>query len=880
MAFDFNSLSNSPLSPKERVVTTPTSTGKFNFNEIPKSPLELIGSKMYEYGAKTPEAFGLSSTTLQAQPQAGWGIGIGGDQLRTKGTAQTTPMVAEQLPEPKSYLEGVADIINSTVETGKQNREKYKAGEISGATKYSGDIAGATTIAVAPLMEVFNQIPVVSGIMQVMGEGLTFGQKGLGEKLADIPGYSQILEKNPWITDYSEAVSPTVENATVTAMNLATLLGTVESGIKAGVRGKTALEYRVTKDADGKLLTRNGDGDVVYIEDKNGVPTYGEKPADYPLIRLNSALQDLKKSSGEAIESKKVAKNAETVKEIITGTKSGQNWWAQNPESEAATQRVASKVDLSNSIDTNGTVNTKPQQEYFKQTYLDKTEATGYKLLEKEDASVNLKRIEDKLIEEFGNTNLPQSIVKKAIETILRKLSTTADELGNVKLIETAKEKSAAQRNANYERTQNNSNAEIKNKTVGRALRLVVEETSKTDIAKVNGELSKLYQELAILERLDAMKVAGGKLGKYFSQISGNIVGGLAGGAVGGPAGAAAAAVVGGELASALRGRIMAGKFKSTTPKGEIGATLEKAIAETKKPKKVDLKTPDKKVGAPKTVKKTPEIVKLEGKIAKNVDAQKAAIKAKDYTLVAKLKQAYDVLVAELKKAIKYLNENASVGMATKDVTKKLPQDKLNILRDYVTSVRLKVDLPKQTEIASTQLLRELGISDALDANVIANRLEKIIESNKPGTKGKKPTGKEGVSKQSVGTSGDFGGYVDTGKTVPGWSGPDKVYKVPISDLRAHANPEFKDALRNVDAGAGTRSTGVPVTLVKKPNGRVFIVDGHHRVIEAMKQGDATVEATFLDYKDEFLNPDVSVDTRNLIKAGGGSHVTKLFKKK
>ncbi len=691
MAFDFNSLSTTPLSQKERLTigtTTPQSSGAFNFNELPKSPIEIIASKLHGYGVNTPESYGLSKPAV-SQTTTQWGIGIKPEQQRTNATAVTTPQVAEQIPEPKTYFEALADTVDAITEQGRKSKEQYERGEISGATKYSGDVANITSLAVAPIGELFNQVPLVGGIMRVMSEGLQFGPKGAGEALSNLPGYKQILEKNPWITDYSEAVSPTVENATITALNLATLLGTVESGIKAGVRGKTALEYRVTRDTDGKLLTRNGDGDVVYIEDKNGVPTYGEKPADYPLIRLNSALQDLKKSSGEAIENKKVAKNAETVKEIITGTKSGQNWWAQNAEADAASQRVAAKVDLSTSIDTTGTVNTKPQQEYFKQTYLDKTEATGYKLLEKEDASVNLQRISDKLVEEFGNTNLPQSIVKKAIETILRKLSTTADELGNVKLLETAKEKSAAQRSANYERTQNNTNNEIKNKTVGRALRLVVEETSKTDIAKVNGELSKLYQELAILERLDAMKVAGGKLGKYFSQISGNIVGGLAGGAVGGPAGAAAAAVVGGELASALRGRIMAGKFKSTTPKGEIGATLEKAIAETKKPKKVDLKTPDKKVGAPKTVKKTPEIVKLEAKIAKNVEAQKAAIKAKDYTLVAKLKEAYDILVTQLKKAIKYLNENGSVGMSIKktvtpeSVAKRADDADMGVL-DYV----------------------------------------------------------------------------------------------------------------------------------------------------------------------------------------------------
>lgn len=102
-----------------------------------------------------------------------------------------------------------------------------------------------------------------------------------------------------------------------------------------------------------------------------------------------------------------------------------------------------------------------------------------------------------------------------------------------------------------------------------------------------------------------------------------------------------------------------------------------------------DLRKPDKMIVAKKNIKKTPEIKKIEAKIAENVRSQKAAIKAKDYTLVAKLKKAYDVLVAELKKAIKYLNENGSVGMSIKksvtpeSVAKRADDADMGVL-DYV----------------------------------------------------------------------------------------------------------------------------------------------------------------------------------------------------
>lgn len=684
MAFDFNTLSKSPITNPLTVTksnTQQTSSG-FNFNALPPSPIEMVASELYQYGSIKPEDFGLSPIK---QDTAKWGIGIGQEKQPKMDVAETTPSVPQQLPEKKSYFEGLSDTVDAILESERANQEKYSQGEIGGITKTAKELENYTTLAVAPITEFLNQIPVVNDVMRVMGEGITYGPKGAGEALANVPGYKQILENNPWISDYSEAVTPTVESATITALNLAVLFGTVENAAKVVTGGKDALQYRTKADTKGNLVTRDSYGDIVYIEDKAGVPISGEKPANYPLIRINSTLQNIRESSLKATEKGRVTKNAGVIKEIITGTKSGQNWWAQNAEAEAASSRVAAKVDLSTSIDTKGTVNTKPQQEYFRDTYLDKTETVGYDLLKKEDASVSVDAIIKKLEEEFSGTTLPRSIISKGISDIVKKLSETVDELGNIKLLEVAKEKSAAQRSANFERTRNNSNNEIRNKTVARALRLVVEDVSKTDVAKVNGELAKLYQELSILEKLDGMKVAGGKLGRYFSQISGNIVGGLLGNAIGGPVGGAAAAIAGGEFASALRGRMMAGKFKEVVPSEKISDTLLKAKKDA-----VDLTKPSPKISTPKNAPKTKEIVAIEDKIAKNVEAQKVAIKEGNFELVAELKKAYDALVEQLKKSIKYLNDNASVGLAIKSsvspwkVAKKLSPEDAALINDYI----------------------------------------------------------------------------------------------------------------------------------------------------------------------------------------------------
>jgi len=90
--------------------------------------------------------------------------------------------------------------------------------------------------------------------------------------------------------------------------------------------------------------------------------------------------------------------------------------------------------------------------------------------------------------------------------------------------------------------------------------------------------------------------------------------------------------------------RIIAGK-----PEDQTRAFL-KSLTEK-------LSTPNPKVQAPKGIPKTKDIQKLEGQIAKNVDAQKIAIKAGDFDLVKELKDVYELLVVKLKEAIKAYKE-------------------------------------------------------------------------------------------------------------------------------------------------------------------------------------------------------------------------------
>ena len=143
--------------------------------------------------------------------------------------------------------------------------------------------------------------------------------------------------------------------------------------------------------------------------------------------------------------------------------------------------------------------------------------------------------------------------------------------------------------------------AEVKayQKALGRGYKKTVEKYSSFNVEEVNKELSKFYQDIGLLKRLDGKRVRGGKLGKYFSSISGNIIGGLAGSAIGGFPGATVGAAVGGEVAGRIKGsmlqRTLGGKSGFVAPENKV---LQKANATGQSPR---LQLPAPREGAPRS---------------------------------------------------------------------------------------------------------------------------------------------------------------------------------------------------------------------------------------------------------------------------------------
>ena len=331
-----------------------------------------------------------------------------------------------------------------------------------------------------------------------------------------------------------------------------------------------------------------------------------------------------------------------------------------NDAGNASRQRIASTDVMVNAVDENGLIRTKQKggavDQYRKQT-VEGFEGVVRQNLEREGALVNLEEVRRALLQTINGdgkkgSGLEGSDLVSALRKIDREiegLGKRADDFGNVPLAKIQDSKIATTKNIDYTKP----TGVTYRKLVARAYKELIEKKSKTNVKEVNVELGKFYDDIARLENLDGRRVQGGKLGKHFAQVTGNIAGAAAG-SFAGPLGTLAGTVVGGEVSSMIKGKTLGKTFgKELGLEGKVNPVLEKAMLEGKKAKVTDLKKPDGKVRAAKGVPKTEEIVKLERQIDNNIKQQKKAIAAKDFTLVKGLKEIYNALVEGLVESIR-----------------------------------------------------------------------------------------------------------------------------------------------------------------------------------------------------------------------------------
>lgn len=380
------------------------------------------------------------------------------------------------------------------------------------------------------------------------------------------------------------------------------------------------------------------------------------------------------------------------------------------PDADASRQRIAATDVLINAVDENGLIRTTQKGgavEQYRKLTVDGYENVVRQLLEREGKDINLNEVKGALVENIYSTrNLEGADLISALRRIDREiqgLAVHADEFGNIPLYKIHDAKIASTINIDYTKPL----SQTYRKTVGNTFKRLVEDKSQQNIKEINSQLGNYYQDIERLRNLDGRRVQGGKLGKYFAQVTGNVAGAAAG-SVAGPFGIAAGTVIGGEVSSALKGKTLAKTFgKELGLKTEKNAILETARKTGTLPLKRDLKVPDMKVGAAKGIPKTPEITRLESLIDRNIKEQKAAIKAKDYTLVSQLKDVYNTLVERLVQTIKKVKQRIDETPNKEGGFIANPAGKKNNNKTYFHS----------TNVKAAQQIKKKGFESRLGAN-------------------------------------------------------------------------------------------------------------------------------------------------------------------
>ena len=584
------------------------------------------------------------------------------------------------------------------------------------------------------------EITPVSGTVKTLGGGVLAGAKVIGEafigalKLSTTPKTEEYVARklSPLGAEFTEMVKSDMEellaelensdnpDKQLVASQINSLISDYETNpdFKAQVDGYGGMATAVAE------VFGLGKGKNVLTNTLKDAGSLGDNVVGAGADSLSAARETVT----NALDARSAAKRQQELFDIENSySKLRKDKGYSADENAGSRARIADANIWDNVVDTDGNMTTMGKGGAYNQyeaATISGRESVVRDNLVREGATVNINELARALKTNIADSGLEGAALAKALAGVQREikafsegLSKRTDEFGNIPLEKVQDFKTSTTKTINY-KTDNNPTITFK-KAKAQTYREVVENKSKTNVKEINAELAKYYQDLELIKSLDGRKVRGGKLGKYFAQISGNMIGGAAGMAVGGPAGMAVGTVVGGEAAALIKGRTMSASLGKGGKGVPANPVLDAARKEAGLPPVKDLKTPDKPLGAPKGITKTKEIIKVEGQIKNNVTQQKAAIKDGNFALVADLKEVFAYLVTQLKTLVRETKEsikNPTIGLSVKreGVPKGTTFSDLVTMRDYTDMVYNKnTKLPAETV---------KGISDEMDA--VARKLK------------------------------------------------------------------------------------------------------------------------------------------------------------
>ncbi len=294
---------------------------------------------------------------------------------------------------------------------------------------------------------------------------------------------------------------------------------------------------------------------------------------------LGLAVKRVSELVSKDVRTKNIYKdNLATLNSIEDGNVTFRKAVARTKERGIPAKEILAQTDLLNgAVDNTGTIRTTQDGGAVQQMqdFIAPQEKIISRTLAAEGRSVPLEAVERKMIDNVNASGVRGADKKSALSRVeqeIEGLRLDADEAGNVPLSVIQDAKTYKYANINYE----NPSSKNTDKLMARTFKEVVEENTKSVDAKgLNSELATFYAVLGLVEKLDGKKVSGGRLGKYFAQTIGSIVGSHFG-----PLGA----IVGAEIGGGIKGSIMSSTFGKASGKVlEQSAAMKKAIQQVPK---------------------------------------------------------------------------------------------------------------------------------------------------------------------------------------------------------------------------------------------------------------------------------------------------------
>jgi len=406
--------------------------------------------------------------------------------------------------------------------TSESTPQEYSDAMVQTVSNLQDVISGGVAVTTAPLLAVFQNTPVISDMANFFIEKMQPGNQLIAEKLATTPEGEEAIIKSlnnlTWMITGELFTNPTTK-----------ALGNkiIESGVAEKALSKA-----------GEVATKTGEI-ATGIFEKDPMKIAETRKTE--LSQLESGNTPIRKFVENA------TKKGVDVKDIV------------------------SKTDLDINVDKNGTIRTTLDGGAVDQMteYLKPQEDIISKILKAEDNTIKLSEVESYLSDAVKNSKVKGGAKLRALNTVADDIAgykldavdstgkpwvegiSTGDPYLNLYDVQDFKVDKYA--NVNYL----NPESKIIDKLIAKSLKEIIEKNTKSaDVKALNQELAKYYTVMEYLEKLDGKKVKGGRLGKYFAQTVGAVVGSHFG-----PLGT----VIGAELGGAIKGMSMASKFGETT---------------------------------------------------------------------------------------------------------------------------------------------------------------------------------------------------------------------------------------------------------------------------------------------------------------------------